>query len=300
MGSHRIAVMIGYRDRPTELALLLQSLRTQTYNNFEVFISDDNSGTPIQTYHFLMCIINKMNEEGNFIHYSKNAFNLGVSKNRQRLIELVKQTGDYPLYARIDDDVILEPDYFDRLVEVLNQGYDFASGVTPFIGQTGFRRESKFIEPVGNKVILDTNGNFIFNGDDCGIEYIDEAILPLHHFRSCAVYKSEIHDKVSYDSNLTKHGFREEEILSFKMIIAGYKLGMDTKAIAWHLVTPSGGERFAESNEMIKINEEVLRDWVRAKYAEHGDFIEAYNKRLGVVVKTDNEEVIKQTNLARL
>ena len=74
-------------------------------------------------------------------------------------------------------------------------------------------------------------------------------------------------------TKLTKHGFREEEIFSFKCLINGFKLGVNTKAIAWHLLTPSGGERFNDSNELIKINEEVLKEWVKKTYLEKAQFI---------------------------
>ena len=35
---HKIDIMISTKDRPTELALLLQSLRSQTFQNFDIFI----------------------------------------------------------------------------------------------------------------------------------------------------------------------------------------------------------------------------------------------------------------------
>lgn len=293
---YKIGVMICYRDRPTEIALLLQSLRTQTYKNFRIFIVDDASSTPIQNYHFLMCLMNKLNDEGNYVTYVKNDFNLGVSKSRQKCAEMAINSNYPDLLCRVDDDVILEPNYLEKLLKVIENGYDLATGVTPFIGQPQLKRESRFIKPIGNKVILNNKGEFIFNGDDFGMQYLDEEIIPIHHFRSCALYKKEIHEKVSYDSRLTKHGFREEEILSFKMIINGFKLGVITSAIAWHLMTPSGGERFADSNELIKINEEVLSDFVKDKYKELGNFLEDYNRKLGIVNKFSEEEIIKSTN----
>ena len=279
------------------MALLLESIRTQYYKNFRVYILDDASGTPIQAYHFLMCLINKLNDEGNYVSYTKNDFNLGVSKSRQKLAELTMKDGWADLLLRVDDDVILDSSYIINLIEGIVDGYDLMSGVTPFIGQPQFKRESKFIQPIGNKVILDNEGNFIFNGDDCGMSYYDEAIIPIHHFRSCALYKKEIHEKVNYDSKLTKHGFREEEIFSFKCIVNGFKLGMNTQAIAWHLLTPSGGERFPESQDMIKTNEEVLHEFTKNLFKEKGNFIEEYNKKLGLKIETNPEELIKPTNL---
>lgn len=289
-----IDIHICYRDRPTEIFGLLQSLRTQTYKKFRVFISDDASGTPIQTYHFLMCMINKLNQEGNFINYSRNDFGLGVSKNRQKLINMSLEDNRAEFICRLDDDVLLEPDYLEKLLKVIDKGYDLATGVTPFIGQTQFKRESRFLSPVGNRVILDDEGNFKFNGDDFGVEYLDEAIYPIHHFRSCALIKLDVFKKVSYDSKLTKHGFREEEILSFKMLKEGFKLGVNTKAIAWHLLTPSGGERFADSNELVKINEEVLKGFTR-ELRKEGDFLKEYDEKMGID-QSYKEDLVRSLN----
>src|SRR3990167_3669152 len=121
-----IDIHICYRDRPTELTLLLNSLRNQTYKNFRIWISDDASGTPIQAYHFLICTINRLNDEGNYVFYSRNDFGLGVSRNRQKLVDLSKEDGRAEYYLRLDDDVLLEPTYINKLLEVINKGYDLA------------------------------------------------------------------------------------------------------------------------------------------------------------------------------
>ena len=295
-----IGVMICVRDRPTEISLLLQSLRTQKIKDFRIYILDDCSGAPLFNYHFFQCLINKLNDEGNFVTIIRNDFNLGVSKSRQKLAEYVINEGMCDLLLRVDDDIILERNYIEKLLTVINSGYDLATGVTPFIATPQFKREVNHIKPIGNRVILNDRGEFIFNGDDFGMCYLEEEIIPIHHFRSCALYKREIHDKVNYNSRLTKHGFREEEILSFKMIINGYKMAVHTGAIAWHLLTPSGGERFPESNEMIKINEEVLKEFTKEMYEKHGDFIKKYNDSLNISNNFNPEILTKQTNLIKL
>lgn len=299
--SDRIAIAICYRDRPTEIFGLLQTLRTQTHKDFDIFIVDDASGTPIETYHFLMVLINKMNQEGNFIKYHKNEFNYGVSKSRQKNVEMILQEGDkYKYICRLDDDILLESDYIERLLKVIENGYDIASGVTPFIGQPQFKRESKFLNGIVNRVIIE-KGEIVMNGDDCGMEYYDEATLPAHHFRSCALMKKEVHEKVTYENRLTKHGFREEQIFSFKAITEGFKIGVDLQAIAHHLLTPSGGERFPDSQNMIKINEDVFRKFTKKLFEEKGDFISDYNKKLGIVPPYPSDaELTKSTNLVNV
>lgn len=296
-----IDIHICYRDRPSELGLLLQSLRTQTYQNFRILISDDCSGTRIENYYFLVYMITRLKAENHEVVVSVCPFPHGVSKNRQRLVDISMREDRAEFICRLDDDVILAPDYLERLIKVIEKGYDLATGVTPFFGASRFKRESKFLYGVANRVIFDSNGKFVWNGDDCGIEYLDEAIVPIHHFRSCALYKAEIHNKVDYKSRLSKHGFREETLLSFKMILAGYKLGCDVKAIAEHLQCPSGGERFPEQNELIQLNQRIMEETVDEMFVKNGDFIQKYNQSLNIPPwQPDIEEMNKETNLVRL
>lgn len=257
------AILINVKDRPTELALLLQSLRTQTYKNFDVFILDDCSGTPLNTYHFFNCVLNRLKNENHKVFIKRTDFSEGVSKARQKIVDWAREF-DYEYYVRVDDDVVLEPDYIERLFKVIESGYDLASGVTvPMVTPTA-KRDPKFLNGIVNRVILDSDGNYIMNGDDCGIEYTDSVIIPCHHFRSCALYKSEIHDKVNYcPTPLSWHGFREEQIFSYRILLAGYKMGVDTQAVNYHQITPSGGERSTQTAENTKFNQDQLEKFTR-------------------------------------
>ncbi len=285
----KLCVMICYKDRPTELAMLLQSLYTQTYKDFDILIVDDMSGTPLSSYHFITCIFNLMRMNNHKMIFHRNDFPHGVSKNRQKCVDLALKEG-YELLARVDDDVVLEADFLERLLKVLDEGYDLASGVTPPMAQPTFTREPKFIGPIANRVIL-KDGEYVFNGDDCGMKYTDSLILPMHHFRSSALYKAKIHEKVNYlPTKLSKHGFREEQIFSYKCLMNGFKLGVDTGAIAWHQMTPSGGERFAESNQLIQHNQLILEEFTKEN--ELNDLFPEEPK-LGL-------ELMKETNLAKI
>ena len=155
--------------------------------------------------------------------------------------------------------MILESDYLQKLVEVISAGYDLASGLTPHMALPESFRENKFVRPVINRVVLDNDGKFLVNCDDCGHTYEIGEVLPAHHFRSCALYKKSIHDSgVEYEDNLASHSFREEQFLSFRMIKAGFKLGVHTGAKVFHLAAPSGGERSHQGQETFLIVEELI------------------------------------------
>jgi GT2 family glycosyltransferase len=258
-----IAILVNTSNRATECCLLLQSLRTQTNKDFDVFILEDQSHIPLPNFHFYRCLETRMKLEGNKIFYSQSSHQLGVSKARQKIVDWVKETGKYEYYCRLDDDVIIEPDFLERMIKVINKGYDMASGVTACMYQPTNKRDPKFLNGIVNRIILDDEGNYILNKDDCGMEYIKtNEILPAHHFRSSALYKSEIHNKVNYTpTKLSMHGFREEQIFSYKLLMAGYKIGVDLNAMAWHQITPSGGER--PTTNMAPFNQQVLEDFTK-------------------------------------
>ena len=100
------------------------------------------------------------------------------------------------------------------------------------------------------------------------MNYTESVILPAHHFRSCALYKSEIHDKANYVvERLSPTSFREEQFFSYNLQLAGYKIGVDTKAITYHQITPSGGCRDATYQSRVQSDQKIFEEFTK----EHKD-----------------------------
>jgi len=262
-----IDILITSRDRHTEITLLLQALRTQTFQNWNLFILDDASGTPLLNNHAVACLINRIRMEGHAVNVIRNPISYGAcyARNLLNKTQLELGTGDYSM--RLDDDIIPEKDYIEKLISVINEGYDIASGVIPPIGHPLFQRESKFLNGGINKVVINTEGDLVQFDDDCGYCYLEDAILPAGHFRSCALYKSEINN-IKYPDNLSQYGFREESFFSLKCRMKGYKIGVHTGARVLHLQTPSGGGRQvdpAKFGDMCRQDDITFRKWVKKK-----------------------------------
>lgn len=254
----RIAILINTRDRATELALLLQSLRTSNEKNFDVFILDEST-TPLSNYHFFGQIVNLLKKEDHKVFVKHNNIKKGITHARQTIVDWVRSLPfEYEYYLRLDDDCIVEPDYITQLLEVINKGYDMASGVTIPCSPVP-PRDPKYLNGIINRVVLDRNGNHKVNGDDCGMPYTSKLILPADHFRSCALYKSEIHEVANYlPTRLSPKGFREEQIFSYRLQLAGYKIGVNTHAVNYHQMTPSGGCRFPNSQQLVQQDQEMF------------------------------------------
>lgn len=266
----RVTIHITSRDRVTEVCLLLQSLRTQTFKDWDVIIFDDGSGTPHVNSHFFSMLINRIKMEGHYVKILRNDINMGTCKARNRLIDEDNLGNSHVL--RLDDDVILEPDYIERLLKVIDMGYDMASGIVPLLGYPEIERESRFVKGIINEVKFNEDGTFNM-GDDCGYSYYEPKVYPAHHFRTNCLYKSEINKKVKYESGLTQNvAFREESFFSMRCMWLGYKMAVDTGAKAYHLQTPSGGVRVANYNECVAIDDLHFREWMKRQYLKKGDF----------------------------
>lgn len=263
----KLCILLNVRDRATEVAMCLQSLRTSNYQDFDVYILDESS-TPLGNYHFMNCITTLLKQENHKVFIKPNKSN-GATHARQTMIDWVRSLPfEYEYYLRLDDDCIVQPDYIDQLFEVINEGYDLASGVTVPC-QPCPKRDPKFLNGIINRVELDIKGNHKINGDDCGMPYTDKKILPAHHFRSCALYKSKIHEVANYlPTRLSPKGFREEQIFSYRLQLAGYKIGVNTYAINYHQMTPSGGCRYPNSEQLVKQDQEMFEEFTRENKTE--------------------------------
>jgi len=294
--SNKILITIGTRDRPTELALLLNSLRTQTYKYFDIMILDDAGGTPITNYYFIPYTLNRLKLEGHNVILLRNDISSGVSKMRQQLMQEGLKY-DYELFVRIDDDSVAESNYIEQLLKVIDAGYDIASGVVPTFAAPELIRRVEDVEPIIGYCELNNKGELIANFDDCGFLYDDEVILPSPHFRSCAMIKREVFEAgVDYDNRLSKNGFREEQYFSWKAITAGFKIGCNTKAICWHLMTPSGGER--DTMNLGAFNQEQFEIFTKKLFKDKGDFLKQYYDKLKVKPKKFNKlDIASSANL---
>ena len=288
----KLIINLASRERPSEIALLLQSLRSQTFQDFDIYILEDNpEGKSFMEFYFVQYLITRLKLEGHKVFYERTPFNFGVSKARQYLVDKSLEKG-YEYTLRLDDDTIIEPDYIERLFKVLEKGYDIASGVTPPL-LPSFIRDSDKLE-IADEFVIDENGNILIDMDDCGSEYTAEyfhRIVNCHHFRSCALIKRAVHEKVSYNSRLSKHGFREETLFSLKALIEGFKIGVDLDAKAFHLNCPSGGERFSDQRELAMFNLMQLKDWVKEHKEE---LLKVLPKR-----EVTKEEINRENNMAK-
>ena len=87
MKNKRLVIHICSKDRATEVALLLQSLRTQTFTDWNLLILDDASRVPLQQFYFINYLIQRLKLEGHDVKILRNEISAGVSMARQTLVD---------------------------------------------------------------------------------------------------------------------------------------------------------------------------------------------------------------------
>jgi GT2 family glycosyltransferase len=285
----KVDINIITRNREPYLYGLLVSLKSQTHQNFDVYILDDESNMPLNNVHYIMTLIQRLKFEGHRVELIRNDKSKGIVYARQKLVDHTLENGTGDAILRLDDDTFLEEDYIEKLVDVLDKGYDIASGVTPPAANPVMERDTTFVMPVINRVVLDEEGNFVINSDDCGHSYFSHEVLLADHFRSAALIRKEVHQKVKYEEVFTNCGFREEQFFSFRAILAGYKIGVDNCAIMWHCLAPAGGDRKQEYQYLALENQKMLNRYTKKWFKEYGDFIENYHL-MNKIVETDKQK----------
>ena len=92
--------------------------------------------------------------------------------------------------ARLDDDIILEPDYLERLVKVIEAGYDIASGITTPMATPVFKRDPKYLDGIVNRIILDKEGDILF--DNLLVEMTNVFEFSVIQNKKLQVYEAEV------------------------------------------------------------------------------------------------------------
>lgn len=269
--NNRISIQITCKDRSSELAVLLSSLLRQTFQDFDLVILDDGSGTPFTNFHFIQRLLTQLKIEGHGVHTERQPYSYGVCKARNLLLE-IDPWKENKYVLRVDDDVWLEPDYIERLFKIAesDERTGIVSGITPLLGNPQQSRDTNSLGAVINEIQFNEAGDIVRYGDDCGLLYTDSKIIRAHQFRSCALIRRNVLDdkKIRYELGLTNVGFREEAFLSLRIAWAGMKCVVDTGAIAWHCPASSGGCRNNDYQLCVNIDNEHFVKWSKKTFQE--------------------------------
>lgn len=265
----KISLIICTYMRPKPLRILLQSVEKQSKYPFEILVIDGSENLETS----IMLKVNNF-EKLNYFHVDPQF--RGLTKQRNFGINQVSK--DSEIVAFLDDDVVLEQDYFERLADTFTI-YPDALGVGGYI-----INESK-CEFVGNNYIPKTN-EFYYDGWKRleGSRFIARKILGLDsdcspgflpefsHGRSVSflppsgkVYKVEqlmggvssfrktVFDQVRFSNYFEGYGLYEDADFTLRVSKIG-QLYLNTAAKLSHYHDPSGRPNQFKYGKMVVRN----------------------------------------------
>jgi len=290
----RVSLQICTKDRHTEVAMLLESLRHQTFTSWDLVLCDGskfpnghpNAGQPnlFANTKFGHDMIIRLKMEG---HGVQVIIDDGSGVVEARNMCITKDVFENNLLIRLDDDSIVDEQYLERIYNIITKGLvkekkgyrlpnkgeepdvkpekiGGVSGVVPTFGAADFKRNVDCVGEVMSKIEFDDNGNITVLGDDAGYLYNEARLLPTHHLRSSFIFRRDAAIKVGmFPIGLGPTGFREESKFSVKLLMAGYKLFVDTGAICWHNMCPSGGCRAPDYAQKVQMGDIQFRRWFK-------------------------------------
>jgi len=230
----RIGIQIITRDRQSYLAALLTSLLRQTKKEWDLFLVD-NSTNPISNDHLCSSLLTRINWEGHRIIYKHMPDTRDTGVLRNAAMDMC----DCEFGCRIDDDSICEPDYLEKLYDLINLTDSIAAvgGLVPVLSN-----EKIYREPPEKMNAITEFFDLDGEADQC---YFYNTDIPIESddIRSSFIFRNEIGKKIRCAECYGKTGYREETDFVHRMKIMGHQLFIVPDAVCWHVMAPVGGTR---------------------------------------------------------
>ena len=247
MKNPKIDIVIPTKNRYEFLALVLQSLTNQTYKEWELLIVDDSDKPfDINNLPFISPFLRWMEHNK---HEWRVMFGKKAGPHKAHQLSLEQSKNNYIL--RIDDDCIINESYIEELVKsILSKEHCGAVGGVildpsqPIVSQI-MPKDADFTKEYSGNIWEDEQGNPYHSPSLQWFYHSDEVLKPVQHIHSSFLYKKAAALAIGgwEDMNLSKVGMTEETWFTYKLHLAGWKMYIAPKALAWHLKAPVGGVR---------------------------------------------------------
>jgi cellulose synthase/poly-beta-1,6-N-acetylglucosamine synthase-like glycosyltransferase len=287
----RIEVTIPSRGRTINLVCLLQALRTQTFQNFDLTILDDNPDDALQGNFTVDAMLKLLESEGHRCRIIKGECN-GLPRVHNALLHATKKR----LVARIDDDTLPEaPDYLAMLVEIFynDEGGMVAAAGGPIPHFQGGPR-TRYICP--EKSSLQTYAPFEMP-EGRWLQPDSAVPKPVTTLYSTFLYKRDFFLTAGgYSLSYSTIAEKEETDILLRVAYLGGRLIFHPRAVLWHLRAPMGGIRHVTDDEKQEMFQADYRNFVdRVKAIKEGRF--DWEAEEGLVVEEFKKyRLIKETD----
>lgn len=217
MSQPKVTVSLVTWNGEKFLPACLDSLRGQSFKDFEIIAVDNGSGDKTRSL---------LEKEG--VTVIANPTNVGFAKGHNQAIGLSR--GNYVL--TLNQDVILKPDYLEKLVAMMDKDANIASA-------------SGKILRASNEDIIDTTGLLIKKSrqvidrgadqTDAGQFEKDEDVFGVS--AAAAIYRRSALDQIKTQNEYFDEDFfayKEDVDLAWRLNLAGWRNRYSHEAVAWH------------------------------------------------------------------
>lgn len=195
----KVSILIPtYNTKDSWLKESIESILTQTFQDFEIIVLDDGSKISPEN------LIKSFNDDR--IKFYQNEKNLGIGKTRNKLLELAN--GKYGAFQDSDD--ISLPDRLEKQIEFLENNLDF-SGVCAWVETFPNKKTLKY--PKEPKII-----DFL-----CGCEFSQpSAMLRIEDFKKNNLYYND-NFATSEDYDLWSRAIEKLKLHSIQETLLKYR-----------------------------------------------------------------------------
>jgi GT2 family glycosyltransferase/glycosyltransferase involved in cell wall biosynthesis len=242
----RVMIDIVTRDRHSYLCSLLTSLLDQTFKDWDVIIQCDDSDDMMPNDFQIMSTMERLTNEGHSWRIIRS-HRQGPHVAHDRTLNMTKDDPyGYKLICRIDDDIVIRPDFLEKLYSVYlsDDKCELAavSGVYPD-PRRSLREQTA---PSGYESDINYAGRI-----DHNVPWPYVCVYPegakcreMEHLYSSFMYRTEAAIAVGgYCKLYSQIGHREESDFSYRLYLGGWKLLVNPEAIGFHYAAPNGGIR---------------------------------------------------------
>lgn len=273
MKNPRVEIVIPTKNRYEFLALILQSLVSQTYKEWDLLIIDDSDKPyDINNLPFISPFLRWMEQNR---HDWRLLFGRKAGPHKCHQLSLEQARNNYIL--RIDDDCIIGDTYVEELVNSMqsNEHCGAVGGIILDLTKTNISqmmpKDADFTKEFSGNIWEDEQGNPYHTPSLQWFYHLDEKLKPVQHIHSSFLYKKAAALAVGgwEDMPLSKVGMTEETWFTYKLHLAGWKMYVAPRAVAWHLKAPVGGVRTdAEKEDISKLyynDRMIFAEWYKGR-----------------------------------
>jgi GT2 family glycosyltransferase/intein/homing endonuclease len=262
----RCMIDVVTRDRHPYLGVLLGSLLNQTFKEWDIIVEIDDTDESVLRNHLIMSLMHRFHHEGHGWSVIRS-HRQGPHVAHDRTLRMTaERPHKYKLVCRVDDDLVLRPDYLEHMYGMFleDKGCNIAavSGVLPDPN----RPESEQTAPASYEHDVNYAGMIDHNVPWPYVCFYPPGTKPrpVEHLYSSFMYRLELGMAIGgYCRLFSQIGHREESDFSYRFHLAGYRQYVQPKSVGFHFQAPAGGIRSMDIAEKQRLAEGDHRIYTR-------------------------------------